>query len=319
MIFVVQGSVMCLGNGLIAATIASNKYLRRQKEILLMAGLAMADFVYGTATLLAGSLRIDMTLRGVISELVTPWDCMKWPPTALFTVGQQTVGLMMVIISVDRYIAVSRFSLYRTMGVAYAYKVLSLVVVYAATIVTALFAVSYFLTTRTANKTRLCVGPWAAPAWFGTIDSGLSSFYGYLSVAIYGAVYYKYRKHFQNSGISQLDVTRARQLATQRRVTVTVGIVAFFTFVFFCTPTAFVSLANYFGVTISSTVIYTLTRTNSIVHIFIYLIRQKDVRQAMISLITCSRASDMHNHAQNFVPSMRRQIVSTQISTNGGV
>lgn len=113
---------MCLGNGLIAAAIFGSKQLRRQKEMLLVAGLAVADFVYGIATLLAGALRIDMTVRGTILERVTPWECMQWPPTPLFPVGQETVGLMMVIISIDRYIAVAYFSKYRAMGVTYAYK-----------------------------------------------------------------------------------------------------------------------------------------------------------------------------------------------------
>lgn len=39
----------------------------------------------------------------------------------------------------------------------------------------------------------MCIGPWATPDWFGTLDSGLASFYGFLSVAIYIGVYYKYR------------------------------------------------------------------------------------------------------------------------------
>uniref|UniRef100_A0A914W3Z7 Uncharacterized protein n=1 Tax=Plectus sambesii TaxID=2011161 RepID=A0A914W3Z7_9BILA len=129
-------------------------------------------------------------------------------------------------------------------------KVLSIVVAYAIFLFVACFAVSYFLTARTANKTRMCIGPWAAPDWFGTIDSGLSSLLGYLSVAIYACVYYKFRKHAVYQTADQRDAARIRQLAVQRRVTVTLGIVTFFTFVFFCTPIAFVSVAGYFGITI---------------------------------------------------------------------
>ncbi len=59
--------------------------------------------------------RLRLTLRGEHTQLVSPWSCMLTFHSSFCIVGSQLEGLMMVMVSMDRLLAVRWFAYYRTL------------------------------------------------------------------------------------------------------------------------------------------------------------------------------------------------------------
>lgn len=101
---------MCLGNGAIVLAVLLSKSMRSRKEMLLVAGLSAADFIYGLGTMLAGVMRAQLQYTGHLDDPVTPWTCMGFPSTIMFAVGQQTIGALVIR---SRYLTVT-ISIFQT-------------------------------------------------------------------------------------------------------------------------------------------------------------------------------------------------------------
>lgn len=96
-------SVICAGNGLLLATIITEKSLRSRKEMRIIAGLAVADVLVGGGALSLAIYRGVMISIGYSNKrLFTARDCIKLPPTVSVYVGSQLTVVMNLIVSVDR-------------------------------------------------------------------------------------------------------------------------------------------------------------------------------------------------------------------------
>uniref|UniRef100_A0A914UP62 G-protein coupled receptors family 1 profile domain-containing protein n=1 Tax=Plectus sambesii TaxID=2011161 RepID=A0A914UP62_9BILA len=80
---VIQGIVITFANGLLLLTILSKSSLRTRKEMLIIAGLAGADFLYGLSSFLASTYRLVITALNLQNEPMTAWDCARLPPVFL--------------------------------------------------------------------------------------------------------------------------------------------------------------------------------------------------------------------------------------------
>uniref|UniRef100_A0A914WCU1 G-protein coupled receptors family 1 profile domain-containing protein n=1 Tax=Plectus sambesii TaxID=2011161 RepID=A0A914WCU1_9BILA len=238
---------MCLGNGAIFLAVFSSRSMRNRKEMLLVAGLAVTDFIYGLGTMLAGAMRSWLQYTGHLDDPVTPWACMGFPSTVMFAVGQQTM-------------------------------------------VTVQTSSSYFLTERVANQRAVCFGPMAVPAWYSSYDLLFAPICGYISVAIYGGVVVAYRRHVRST-VSVGGYHHDANLKTQKRLTITLGIISFFTLVFYCTPFCLTNSLTWAGLKLPN--IYNqmagiIIRINSVVNLFVYIKRQPDIRNGLLKVVTCS-------------------------------
>uniref|UniRef100_A0A914XNF0 G-protein coupled receptors family 1 profile domain-containing protein n=1 Tax=Plectus sambesii TaxID=2011161 RepID=A0A914XNF0_9BILA len=116
------GLIICFGNGLLLLTILKVKSLRKRKEMWMVMGLAMADFLYGLGNCSLALYRIILMILDKERELTTALECIVLPPVFLTYIGSILVALMNGVISIDRYMAVAWPTHYRHLGRAYVFK-----------------------------------------------------------------------------------------------------------------------------------------------------------------------------------------------------
>jgi hypothetical protein len=115
---------MFVVNGLLLATLLFDPSFRKEKEMLIIAGMAGTDIVYALGTITVAIYRLFVISLGVQDELLTAWQCMIQSPYALLLIGCQLSPVMNVILSSDRLIAVTWPTKYRTLGAHYSGRVM---------------------------------------------------------------------------------------------------------------------------------------------------------------------------------------------------
>lgn len=98
---------MCLANGLLFTTILTMKSLRKRNEMILVAGLALADCLFGSGAIYLGLYRVVIWARTHEIELLTYWERTRLPPIFLINIGLQMTALMNLIVGIDRLFAVT--------------------------------------------------------------------------------------------------------------------------------------------------------------------------------------------------------------------
>uniref|UniRef100_A0A914UX85 G-protein coupled receptors family 1 profile domain-containing protein n=1 Tax=Plectus sambesii TaxID=2011161 RepID=A0A914UX85_9BILA len=106
-IYGVEGVVMTLTNSLIVCAILRFKSLREQKEFIIVGGLAFADGLNGLGFLIASVGRITLILRGDAFVLKSRWQCAISPWSIVVTFSNSLAGIALVMLSIDRLLAVS--------------------------------------------------------------------------------------------------------------------------------------------------------------------------------------------------------------------
>ena len=69
-------------------------------------------FLSGMGYLTAGPYRLTLAMRGMLGNPVMPWVCMQALHTPFFIFGAQASGLMLVMVSLDRLVAIRFFAFY---------------------------------------------------------------------------------------------------------------------------------------------------------------------------------------------------------------
>ncbi len=191
-IYIIQGFGMVFGNLLIILTIFRTKSLRR-KEMYIIAGLSIADSIYGVGFFSAGIVRLRLVLTGMHKVMVTSWHCMMYFQTIFFFVGSQTSALMLVMLSVDRFMAVVFYVKYKNFTKRYARSVLLAVFTYGVIFGGAAFLSSWAQTGEQKSYSSICLGTWAVPNWYSVYYNAFSALGGFLSVFLYIVVIVAYR------------------------------------------------------------------------------------------------------------------------------
>uniref|UniRef100_A0A914XA79 G-protein coupled receptors family 1 profile domain-containing protein n=1 Tax=Plectus sambesii TaxID=2011161 RepID=A0A914XA79_9BILA len=106
-IYGIEGLLMTLTNIPIVLTILRYKALRDQKEFIIMAGLAFADGFNGFGYLVAAIGRVNQLLNGNAFVLKSRWHCGTTVWNIFWTFTNSLAGLMLLVISIDRLLAVS--------------------------------------------------------------------------------------------------------------------------------------------------------------------------------------------------------------------
>jgi RsiW-degrading membrane proteinase PrsW (M82 family) len=111
-----------LANGLLLLAILLNSSLRRRKELIIIAGMAFADVIYGVGAILLGTYRVLILFLRKQDEPSTEWNCLL--TAFMVTIGFQLTSVMNVVVSCDRFMAVTWPMKYRNFDGRYAIKVL---------------------------------------------------------------------------------------------------------------------------------------------------------------------------------------------------
>jgi hypothetical protein len=84
--------------------------------MLIIAGQAAAELLFGLSAVVFGFYRIALEANNVSNQLVTAWSCVTFPPVPMTYISQQLVSAMNFFVSIDRLLAVGRPADYRLLG-----------------------------------------------------------------------------------------------------------------------------------------------------------------------------------------------------------
>uniref|UniRef100_A0A914XKT3 G-protein coupled receptors family 1 profile domain-containing protein n=1 Tax=Plectus sambesii TaxID=2011161 RepID=A0A914XKT3_9BILA len=220
------------------------------------------------------------------------WDCVWAPHFVLLTFSSTAQVGMLLLISVDRYIAISHPFKYSTFTRKYSLLMVGmcfgLAGVYTATMIAHVF---FTIANNTENSKKMV----SALCLMCDVDKVFNSYFyirvitASLSVIIYFNAWYIYRKYNREMVSVEGFLFTARRLQQfQCRITTTVGICALFTFGLYILPNCLIFLANQMQ---SSTdfvapVGWLINCCNFVVNIFVYSIRHQDIRDGLKLLFT---------------------------------
>lgn len=198
----------------------------------------------GWSTIIAGAYRVHLLATGEAKRQVTRWDCVTTPHFVVMTYSLLIQTGMLLLISLDRLIAVLRPLQYNAYTRKYSiYMLTACIVPSAMYVVFVIVYVRAFDSDSTVTLNALCV--------IDQVDILVQITYyirltlASLSVIAYAIVWILFRKHrvSMNATLPSLK-NRLRRL--QSHLSVTVGICALLTFIFYIIPTGMRQLLNTF-------------------------------------------------------------------------
>lgn len=113
--YMIEGFMILVSNVMVICTILYTKSLRRRKELLFFAMLSVSDLCFGVAYAHAGIRRFFIIFNRQDLIQVTPWECMLKLHNISFTLANWTNPVMMLIIAIDRLIAIVWYQQYAMM------------------------------------------------------------------------------------------------------------------------------------------------------------------------------------------------------------
>uniref|UniRef100_A0A914X9W6 G-protein coupled receptors family 1 profile domain-containing protein n=1 Tax=Plectus sambesii TaxID=2011161 RepID=A0A914X9W6_9BILA len=218
-IYGIEGLLMTLTNLPIVLSVLRYKALHDQKEFIIVAGLAFADGFNGFAFLVAAIGRINQLLNGDAFVLKSRWHCGTTVWNICWTFANNLAGLMLLVVSIDRLLAVSFPIQYFTFTKRYACILVGSAFAYICIPATVSFVLSYQY--QDSEFPAYClIGMGMHDGYYdGIPSSSQTPFYMMLNVnAMVNILIYMFRFKEMRNGLKALIMCRTKMPATTVRV-----------------------------------------------------------------------------------------------------
>uniref|UniRef100_A0A1I7YFZ2 G_PROTEIN_RECEP_F1_2 domain-containing protein n=1 Tax=Steinernema glaseri TaxID=37863 RepID=A0A1I7YFZ2_9BILA len=271
-VYSIIGCIVVAVNIPICCLIYFSKALKPSKELILIGGLCLADAVQAMANILSGFQRIILYSRGLENGRENSLRCFVEPFNVLFFFGYHLVGIMTMLVSVDRLVAVLKptrhemiFS--RRNGILLTIATFSFS---ALTFVICLF----FQIKYTKEMSILCFGSEAYLPYVWEWVHQIRLVPVLVSIALYLPISFKLYKIMKSN-------TVGRQLYQNRKLisfTKTVGFVSFSALILLVIPDI---LVTYFKPLVGDyeKAMFILAHSKAIINIFIFTFRHSGLRR----------------------------------------
>lgn len=259
----------------------------KKKELLILVGSTVGDFLYGIGFIFGGARRLQLVLKNIHMEQVSPWFCQKEPSTFLYIFGAQLSALMNVMVSFDRLIAVTWFHTYNRLTTRYVLGVTSGVVMF----VTASYFTGFVLSAnmdRNASVSVLCWSTQASWSSYGTYYTTLIASANCTGIVVYIVVMLVLKVRAKNAHASLQNVQQKRQL----KVTKVIALSSCADFLMDVVPwvvqvtISAVDLPESFT-RIVSPLTFLIIQARRTVTVSIYIYKFSEMRQAFILFVSC--------------------------------
>uniref|UniRef100_A0A914V300 G-protein coupled receptors family 1 profile domain-containing protein n=1 Tax=Plectus sambesii TaxID=2011161 RepID=A0A914V300_9BILA len=298
--YISLGGFAALTNFLLTLVISRHAALRRRKEYLIIVGLSFADFIEGFATCLAGAYRLIAINKGWAFNLVPSLTCMALPSHVLWRWSDVATSFMLLTVSCDRLFAVSKPLVYYQRGQSYAIK--TVIVVYAIAIGGSLFIWPHILANQNIKIPAMCISTAIISPIFYQLSKYTTALISALSVFVYILVVLILQRRTQALRRCTDSKTLRRQIKVQRKLTVTLGFSSFLTLLLDSVPRA-VGMHLYMDETTRPTgkaedssetfsaapYFFLMTKLNAMANVFIFTLRQPEIRHGMRYLLSWSQ------------------------------
>uniref|UniRef100_A0A914VYX6 G-protein coupled receptors family 1 profile domain-containing protein n=1 Tax=Plectus sambesii TaxID=2011161 RepID=A0A914VYX6_9BILA len=274
----IEGCVLAISNFLITLVVLVYSELRQQKEYIIVAGLAFANGLQGFAFIVACIGRIALIRAGNGFVYTSRWQCFIKPWNLIWLVASPWQDATLLMVSIDRFIAVAFPMKYFSYSTRYAYLLNFLAYVGALLPVSVGVVISYGF--EKPEFPAICYTQSGLSDGYYRFRTMLRFCITVISLALYVPILILLQKTMK-TGRSFSERHVAAQMIRLKKVTVTLAISAFFVLLFSTVP----DIIEMLNVLTNKLPLYIITNGNEIAYIFIYSLRFKDIRQGLISLV----------------------------------
>lgn len=287
----VTGLIITVGDTIIVGTIALHRNLRVKSELVFMAAIAIVDFLYGMGFLTAGIRRIYQYVTDwsfTKTPGVSEWFCATVVHTFFLFVGEVAAPKLLLAISIDRLLAVTKVSAYRHLGKSYQISLICTPFILTFLLYGAGMYTTYIQPISASNP-AICVVDHAFTEYFNMIKYGVEAICSILGQCIYATVmiilYLKTRSAVGN---------KQNHLKRQAKITKILGIICLVDLVLFVVP---ILINIYLTIWVSTPMVTgniipyvrVLLGAHSIANMIVYVGKHGELRNHVWHFITCRK------------------------------
>uniref|UniRef100_A0A914V214 G-protein coupled receptors family 1 profile domain-containing protein n=1 Tax=Plectus sambesii TaxID=2011161 RepID=A0A914V214_9BILA len=288
-LYIVQGLLLMGANFLILIAILHSSTLRRKKEYVMVAGLALVDGMGGVATLTAGVGRLQIVLSTDENVLVSRVHCLLRPWNLLFIWTDPLAHIVPLVIGFDRLLAVAGPLLYVELTYRYTVALLSGVLVFwSFNVITGVVLTLPYTQPEVGS---LCYTAWSLQPDYYLYHVCIAAIADVLSIPTCVVVLCLVRR--TNTIYPAGSNSGQENMRRTRRITITLGLASLFTAVFYTVPLIGKLVAGYYvsDETMSMILPFTflVNSINQLANFFLYTTRHKEVRRAVLHFVSCKK------------------------------
>lgn len=293
-VYIACGAAAALANIIVVFVLFRNKQLFIKSSFI--AGLSVGDIINGLALLITGLNRTSYMTKGISSNPVHPLICLKGF-TTLWLIGIQLPTVMMLLVGIERVIAVASFNwYYKKWTDKTGWLLTGAVYLYVAGSIGTLWVMicSY---SENVTVSLTCATPSVIGVGYGTYNYGMAIICGSAAIVtmIVSLVFMiKKKRKFQNS--NQTNVSIQKFLKKQWHITKSMACIAFFDFVMVVIPNMLLLMLTYkfqFPPELRSVGSWSadLVCSRSTLSLFIHLLFNRDFRNGFLKAFGIKQSS----------------------------
>uniref|UniRef100_A0A1I7Y4Z5 G_PROTEIN_RECEP_F1_2 domain-containing protein n=1 Tax=Steinernema glaseri TaxID=37863 RepID=A0A1I7Y4Z5_9BILA len=270
-LYIIEGAFVSLFNGIVIVLIVTDRNLRQSSELLFITGLCFADWIDSTGYFNAGIVRLRNIVLNRDDQPESSTSCFYTSYVTLFFYGYQVAPLMMLIVSVERFLAV--FSPVRHGSISTSSRLFVMICVLIWVSIT--YGVACYILavepSRTVTVQCFAAEVFGPELWAYVI--GQRSIVIILCVLIYIPIFVKTRQILK----------RKQENPKIQRFNTTMTLIVFSALFLLAIPDT-LCFFNVFGMSDYQIVFYIISVNKSIVNVFVYTLRQRELKNKIVSV-----------------------------------